>query len=95
MEYLSEKQIKHTLETFNPETAKIIANGKSKTIFATNNKNIFLMEFKPSLRSITYKRQQNIQGTELERMKSCLEIYLYFVLEYNLITGFFIGMIKK
>jgi phosphoribosylaminoimidazole-succinocarboxamide synthase len=34
-----------------------------------------MMEFIPSLRSITYNRKENIQGTELERLKALVRIY--------------------
>ena len=75
--YLKQKEISHLISEFNIETAKKFADGKSKTLFATQNPKVALMEFKPSLRSITYNRKQNIAGTDLERMKACLEIFRY------------------
>lgn len=73
----TKKEVEKLLEGFNPNTAKTIANGKSKAIYRTKVDGVCLMEFKPSLRSITYKRKGNIVGTEKERMKACLELYLY------------------
>ncbi len=45
--------------------------GKSKKIFKLNE-NEYFMVFKPHLRSITSKREENIEGTERERLKSNL-----------------------
>lgn len=75
--YLSEKEMQEILSNFSLEKAELIADGKSKALFKTSREDVCLMEFKPSLRSITYDRKQNISGTEIERMKACLEIYLY------------------
>lgn len=45
--------------------------GKSKKIFKLNE-NEYFMVFKPHLRSITSKREENIEGTEKERLKANL-----------------------
>ena len=45
--------------------------GKSKKIFKLNE-NEYFMVFKPHLRSITSKREENIAGTEKERLKANL-----------------------
>ncbi len=74
-QYLRDDEVKTFLKSFSFN--KTIADGKSKALYATCDNNICLMEFKPSLRSITYERRQNISGTEVERMKACLEIFLY------------------
>lgn len=55
--------------------AKLIVEGKSKRIYKL--KDACLMEFKPHLRSITSKREEDISGTEFERIKACLAIYTY------------------
>ncbi len=52
------------------ELGKIINEGKSKIIYQIN-KDINFMTFKPHLRSITSKREENISGTEIERLKCC------------------------
>lgn len=43
--------------------------GKSKKIFKLDD-NTYFMCFKPHLRSITSKREENIEGTEKERLKA-------------------------
>ncbi len=45
--------------------------GKSKKIFKLNESEYFMV-FKPHLRSITSKREENIEGTEKERLKANL-----------------------
>lgn len=52
--------------------------GKSKKIFKLDN-NTYFMVFKSHLRSITSKREENIQGTEHERLKA--NIYFMNLLE--------------
>lgn len=48
---------------------KAEVEGKSKKIFKLDD-NTYFMVFKPHLRSITSKREENIQGTEHERLKA-------------------------
>ncbi len=50
---------------------QIVNQGKSKIIYKLED-NLNFMVFKPHLRSITYNREGNIQGTEIERLKACL-----------------------
>lgn len=50
---------------------KPIVEGKSKKIYLLTN-DICFMVFKPHLRSITSKREENIEGTEEERLTACL-----------------------
>lgn len=57
---------------------KIVTEGKSKKIYYLDEDTNF-MTFKDHLRSITYKREENIKGTGLERLKAC--IYLMNLLE--------------
>jgi phosphoribosylaminoimidazole-succinocarboxamide synthase len=75
--WLSESEMEEILLEFKLDHAEKIADGKSKALYKTCRERVCLMEFKPSLRSITYKRKQNIAGTELERMKACLSLYMY------------------
>lgn len=44
-----------------------VVEGKSKKIFKLNE-DTFFMCFKPHLRSITSKREENIEGTDKERL---------------------------
>lgn len=46
---------------------EVIADGKSKTIYALDEKNA-IMFYKPHLRSVTYKREGVIEGTDVYRM---------------------------
>ena len=77
MKKLNEKQVQELLSDFSLDSAEQIIDGKSKTLYLTEEKDLCLMGFKPSLRSITFERKQNIAGTDKERIKSCIEIYLY------------------
>lgn len=45
----------------------IIANGKSKTIYALDDEKA-IMIYKPHLRSVTNNREENIEGTDVYRM---------------------------
>lgn len=54
----------YSLKNKNPEV-----EGKSKKIFKLED-NTYFMCFKPHLRSITSKREENIEGTEKERLKA-------------------------
>lgn len=56
----------YSLKNKSPEV-----EGKSKKIFKLNE-NTYFMCFKPHLRSITSKREENIIGTEKERLKSSM-----------------------
>ena len=49
------------------QSRPIIANGKSKTIYALNEKTA-IMFYKPHLRSVTNKREGIIEGTDIYRM---------------------------
>lgn len=49
---------------------KLIVEGKSKKIYEIEP-GVCFMTFKPHLRSITYNREGNIAGTDIERMKAC------------------------
>lgn len=55
-------EIEKELENKSP-----VIEGKSKKIFKLDE-NTYFMSFKPHLRSITYKREENIEGTEHERL---------------------------
>lgn len=57
---------------------QIIAEGKSKKIYSIDDDTNFMV-FKDHLRSITYKREENIKGTGIERLKAC--IYILNLLE--------------
>ena len=46
-----------------------VVEGKSKKIYELD-KDTFFMCFKPHLRSITSKREENIEGTDKERLIS-------------------------
>ena len=48
---------------------KPVVEGKSKKIYKIDEKTAFMI-FKPHLRSITYNREGNIIGTEIERLKA-------------------------
>lgn len=54
--------------------------GKSKKIFKLDE-NTYFMCFKPHLRSITSKREENIEGTEIERLLA--NMYFMNLLESN------------
>lgn len=54
--------------------------GKSKKIFKLDDDTYFMC-FKPHLRSITYKREDNIEGTEYQRLLA--NIYFMNLLEKN------------
>lgn len=54
----------YSIENKNPEV-----EGKSKKIFKLDD-NTYFMVLKPHLRSITSKREENIKGTEKERLKA-------------------------
>jgi phosphoribosylaminoimidazole-succinocarboxamide synthase len=77
MQKLNKNQITQILIDFKPTNQSKISGGKSKSIYKTNNKEAFMMEFIPSLRSITYNRKENIEGTQLERLKALVRIYTY------------------
>lgn len=69
---ISKKEMEKIMENFNSKEAPIVAQGKSKVIYETSHPDVCLMGFKPSLRSITNKRQGLIAGTEIERMHTTL-----------------------
>lgn len=54
----------YSIKNKNPEI-----EGKSKMIFKLDDSTYFMV-FKPHLRSITSKREENIEGTEIERLKA-------------------------
>ena len=74
---ISKKEMEKIMENFNSKDAPIVAQGKSKVIYETSHPDVCLMGFKPSLRSITNKRQGLIAGTEIERM----HVNLFFMQE--------------
>ena len=47
--------------------SKVIIEGKSKKFYELDDNNCFMV-FKPHLRSVTYKREGNIGGTDHERL---------------------------
>ncbi len=53
--------------------------GKSKKFYKLTD-DLYFMVFKPHLRSITYNRESNIVGTDIERLKCCL--YIMNIFEY-------------
>lgn len=57
-----------------------VVEGKSKKIFKLDDDTYFMC-FKPHLRSITYKREDNIEGTEYQRLLA--NIYFMNLLEKN------------
>lgn len=57
-----------------------VVEGKSKKIFKLDDDTYFMC-FKPHLRSITYKREDNIKGTEYQRLLA--NIYFMNLLEKN------------
>ncbi len=59
---------------------KIVVEGKSKKIYEIDE-NTYFMCFKPHLRSITSKREENIKGTDKERLIS--NMYFMNLLERN------------
>lgn len=59
------------MKPYSLKNSPIIAEGKSKIIYKLDDDMCFMV-FKPHLRSITYNREGNIQGTEIERLKACL-----------------------
>ncbi len=61
------------------ELGKVINEGKSKIIYQIDDE-VNFMTFKPHLRSITSKREENISGTEIERLKCC---------------GYFLNLLEK
>ena len=63
----------YTIKDNKPEV-----EGKSKKIYKLDETTYF-MSFKPHLRSITYGREENIEGTEKERLKA--NIYFMNLLE--------------
>lgn len=65
----------YSIENKNPEV-----EGKSKKIFKLDDNNYFMV-FKPHLRSITSKREENIEGTEKERLKA--NMFFMNMLEAN------------
>lgn len=65
----------YSIEDKNPEV-----EGKSKKIYKLNE-NEYFMVFKPHLRSITSKREENIEGTEIERLKA--NMFFMNLLEEN------------
>lgn len=52
----------------NQKLSTPVIEGKSKKFYDLGN-NIYFMVFKPHLRSITSKREENIDGTDIERLK--------------------------
>lgn len=48
---------------------QIVIEGKSKKFYELDNGNLFMV-FKPHLRSVTSKREGNIEGTDLERLQA-------------------------
>lgn len=65
-----------------------IIEGKSKKFYKVNDEALFMV-FKPHLRSITSKREENIKNTDLERLRVNLLIML--ILEYNGIKTHLLG----
>lgn len=59
------------MKSYSLKNSHIIAEGKSKIIYKLDDDMCFMV-FKPHLRSITYNREGNIAGTEVERLKACL-----------------------
>lgn len=68
---LSREDIKN-LDTVSREP---VSEGKSKAFYKVTD-NLYLMVFKPHLRSITSEREENIEGTDIERLMACLHIML-------------------
>lgn len=52
---------------------KPIVEGKSKKFYDVGD--IYFMVFKPHLRSITSKREENIEGTDIERLKTAQKFF--------------------
>lgn len=63
---------KYTIKDKEPEF-----EGKSKKFYQLTN-DLYFMVFKPHLRSITYNRESNIVGTDIERLKCSLYIMNIF-----------------
>ncbi len=54
-----------------------VVEGKSKKFYDLGN-DVYFMVFKPHLRSITSKREENIEGTDLERLKTAEKFFKLF-----------------
>jgi phosphoribosylaminoimidazole-succinocarboxamide synthase len=67
--------LKEIVSTFDEGQRPAIASGKSKIIYPTIDESVCLMKFKPHLRSVTYQREGNIEGTDYWRMLACAEIF--------------------
>ncbi len=65
--------IQQIIDNFSENTNPLI-EGKSKIIYPTIDEQVCLMRFKPHLRSITSKREENISGTEYYRILATVEI---------------------
>lgn len=73
---------------------EIIANGKSKTIYKLDDET-GIMIYKPHLRSVTFKREEMIPGTDLYRLYATIAILnslegmgIHTHLKYNKIVKF-------
>lgn len=78
---LNKRNIKGNIEQikqFKLEDRVPIVEGKSKKIYKINDE-VSLMVFKPHLRSITYKREENIEGTE--KLRLLTNLYFLRLLE--------------
>jgi phosphoribosylaminoimidazole-succinocarboxamide synthase len=66
------QEITALLRGFTPGAA--VADGKSKTIHATPDPDVCLMEFKPHARSITSRREEDVPGSDTWRLLATLEM---------------------
>lgn len=73
--------LKH-LSKYNLDNAKPEFEGKSKMFFKLEE-DVYFMVFKPHLRSITYNRESNIVGTDIERLKCTLLLMRLNNLEFK------------
>lgn len=56
----------------------VVSEGKSKKFYEVNGlDNVYFMVFKPHLRSITSKREENIEGTDIARLIANTKIMEY------------------
>ncbi len=76
--YLTDESVKKLFDNFKLEKAEKISEGKSKIVYKTADSDICIMQLKPSLRSITYNRQENIAKTDIERAKTTLLLMTFF-----------------
>ncbi len=72
------------LKNIDFSTLEIIANGKSKTIYAIDDMTAIML-YKPHLRSVTKKREENIDGTDVYRMYAT-QFFLNLMEENNIPT---------